>query len=71
MERMAFFLLGVTVATMGQAVALLMLFKVSEICDDFFCIKGSKGSEGSEGSHGSLNVHLSESVISHKFRRSK
>ena len=43
---------------MGQAVALLMLFKVSEICDDFFCIKGSKGSKGSP------NVHLSESVIS-------
>ena len=46
---------------MGQAVALLMLFKVSKICDDFFCIKGSKGSKGSQGS---LNVHLSEFVIS-------
>ena len=61
MESMAFFWLGVTVATMGQAVALLMLFKVSEICDDFFCIKGSKVSKGSQGS---LNVHLSEFVIS-------
>jgi len=61
MESMAFFWLGVTVATMGQAVALLMLFKVSEICDDFFCIKGSKGAKGSQGSP---NVHLSDFVIS-------